>query len=366
MANPFYIAEEIDEEIRRLTGPLAGLLRGMPGLVALDDVQIEHVSYTGHRSIKFTFADGNRWNCARLCRLPRESYPDLCRACRSLYSRLYEDELLRRQLEPMRQALRAMERAGFQPHQLAEHRDALAERERHLRRHHRHDDEAMYTWGVDPAAPGADRATVSISARGMQVDFIAYDEFDSVTAEQQRAITAITERFRIDIEGAFRVSECYLGDSYAKAEAKGLALLKAWLSREQLAQYESQQSFDVIGGTTGKRYRIHHGRQQNIAELDKSGRRVCGWCFLPEGQLVAGDVMLAQKIALETNEKAALKVANKFGDRRYGRSPGDVSRLPTAGELRALTYGGGRRQGRTVMDELAVFGSAVVSVDPTS
>jgi hypothetical protein len=37
-----------------------------------------------------------------------------------------------------------------------------------------------------------------------------------------------------------------------------------------------------------------------------------GWCFVPEGGLVAGDVMLAQKIALETNERAALAVANRF------------------------------------------------------
>jgi hypothetical protein len=37
-----------------------------------------------------------------------------------------------------------------------------------------------------------------------------------------------------------------------------------------------------------------------------------GWCFVPRGQLVPGDVMLAQKIALETNETAALAVANRF------------------------------------------------------
>ena len=37
-----------------------------------------------------------------------------------------------------------------------------------------------------------------------------------------------------------------------------------------------------------------------------------GYCFVPNGGLVAVDVMLAQKIALETNERAALAVANKF------------------------------------------------------
>jgi hypothetical protein len=50
----------------------------------------------------------------------------------------------------------------------------------------------------------------------------------------------------------------------------------------------------------------------NIYELDGAGRPLTGWCFVPEGHLVAGDVMLAQKIALETDEKGALKMANNF------------------------------------------------------
>jgi hypothetical protein len=51
----------------------------------------------------------------------------------------------------------------------------------------------------------------------------------------------------------------------------------------------------------------------NIHELDGAGRPRVGWCFAPEGHLVAGDVMLAQKIALETDERGALAVANRFG-----------------------------------------------------
>ena len=47
-------------------------------------------------------------------------------------------------------------------------------------------------------------------------------------------------------------------------------------------------------------------------ELDEAGRPILGWCFLPKGCLVAGDVMLAQKIALETSEVDALKVALRF------------------------------------------------------
>jgi hypothetical protein len=97
-----------------------------------------------------------------------------------------------------------------------------------------------------------------------------------------------------------------------ESEARGLALLTEWLSPAQRAEYETHQHFEVRGGDTGTRYRIRHGTQMNIEQLDQHGRRVCGWCFLPEGGLVAGDVMLAQKIALETNERAALAVANRI------------------------------------------------------
>ena len=39
------------------------------------------------------------------------------------------------------------------------------------------------------------------------------------------------------------------------------------------------------------------------------------YCFIPEGNLVPGDVMLAQKIALEDDELAALELANRFPPR---------------------------------------------------
>ena len=94
------------------------------------------------------------------------------------------------------------------------------------------------------------------------------------------------------------------------ARARALILLEEWLSPEQRACYDRFRYFDVVGSDTGTHYRIHHGTQTNIEELGH-GQRVCRWCFVPEGNLVAGDVMLAQKIALETNERAALAVAHR-------------------------------------------------------
>jgi hypothetical protein len=97
----------------------------------------------------------------------------------------------------------------------------------------------------------------------------------------------------------------------SEAEQKAHDLLRVWLSPEQARQYNSQKHFEVIGSDTGTRYRIRHGNVMNIDQLDLAGNKVCGWCFAPEGELAAGDCMLAQKIALETFETKALAMANQ-------------------------------------------------------
>ena len=116
--------------------------------------------------------------------------------------------------------------------------------------------------------------------------------------------------------GALAIWEwfCQLGHGN-ESEARGLRLLREWLSPEQLAQYDAHRYFDVTGCQSGKRYRIRHGTATNIFELDQDGRPKVGWCFVPRDMLVAGDVMLAQKIALETDERTALAVARRFAPR---------------------------------------------------
>lgn len=97
-----------------------------------------------------------------------------------------------------------------------------------------------------------------------------------------------------------------------QAERKGMELLLKNLSARQRAQYQACGYFDVTGSDTGRRYRIFHGRFGNVRELGPNERLDIGKCFLPEGDLVAGDCMLAQKIALENRESAVLKVALPF------------------------------------------------------
>jgi hypothetical protein len=91
------------------------------------------------------------------------------------------------------------------------------------------------------------------------------------------------------------------------AEERGFALLQAWLA--------SQRAFEVLGCDTGTRYRITCGTAMNVHQLDQTGRSVAKWCFVPEGDLVTGDILLAQKIALETMERQVLKLGNTQASR---------------------------------------------------
>ena len=96
-------------------------------------------------------------------------------------------------------------------------------------------------------------------------------------------------------------------------DARGLKLLREWLSPEQLAQYDAYGYFDVTGSDSWRWYRIHHGTAMNVIEIDHdSGFPRVGLCFTTEAGFVPGDVMLAQKIALETREHGVLAIAHRF------------------------------------------------------
>jgi hypothetical protein len=97
-----------------------------------------------------------------------------------------------------------------------------------------------------------------------------------------------------------------------ETEARAIKLLKEYLSAQQLAQFKAHRYFDVTGCHTGKKYRICYGTATNIYELDNAGRPQSVLCFVPNRSLAAGDVMLAQKIALETDEWSAVAVAKRF------------------------------------------------------
>ena len=98
--------------------------------------------------------------------------------------------------------------------------------------------------------------------------------------------------------------------SHLHSEERSQDLLRQWLSPDQAEQYDRCQRFEVVGSDTGTRYRISRGTIMNIEEFAAEGYVTRRWCFAPEGTLATGDVMLAQKIALETFELDALAIAN--------------------------------------------------------
>ena len=97
------------------------------------------------------------------------------------------------------------------------------------------------------------------------------------------------------------------------AKDRATALLLDSLSACQRHQYKDHRYFDVIGGESGKRYRIWHRTMQNIEELGAQGERRCIWCVHP-ADVPLCDVLLAQKTALESFERDTLRIANGYSD----------------------------------------------------
>jgi hypothetical protein len=110
-----------------------------------------------------------------------------------------------------------------------------------------------------------------------------------------------------DLVRAFFALFQYVDD----AEKRGTRLLHANLTAIQLRELKDRAYFEVIGGASGSRYRIHDCATVNIDQLDADKKVVQKWCFAPEGNLASGDVLLAQKLALELFEDEALSIARR-------------------------------------------------------
>jgi hypothetical protein len=113
------------------------------------------------------------------------------------------------------------------------------------------------------------------------------------------------------------ISFCGIPVTARDPHVRAMRLLNKKLSDAQRDQYERCGYFEVMGGTTGNRYRIRTGNQMNVEQLDKNGRPVSLLCFMPEGCLPIGDTMLAQKFVLELFEGDALRTANRMHARRF-------------------------------------------------
>jgi hypothetical protein len=113
-----------------------------------------------------------------------------------------------------------------------------------------------------------------------------------------------------------------------EAESRSHRLLVDNLTDDQRAEFLRRGCFEVVGGDTGRRYRIRYGHQMNIEELDRERHGIRLLCLTAKGGVPLGDMMLAQKIALELFETEALAVANRGAVREDDEALPLVRRYP--------------------------------------
>lgn len=94
------------------------------------------------------------------------------------------------------------------------------------------------------------------------------------------------------------------------AEAKARNLLQRALTLEQRRDLVSRNYFYVQGRRFT--YRIREGHSGNVEALDSSGRVISRFCAHPLGRVPVSDVMLAQKLWIETDENMFLKKAAPY------------------------------------------------------
>lgn len=93
-----------------------------------------------------------------------------------------------------------------------------------------------------------------------------------------------------------------------RSEQRATKLLLENLTEDQAKSLISKNYFYIKGGATGKIYRISPAYR--VVEYDSYGRAVAKLCFDAKGPIPIADGMLAQKVALEIDERHALSVAN--------------------------------------------------------
>lgn len=88
----------------------------------------------------------------------------------------------------------------------------------------------------------------------------------------------------------------------AAAQERAHTLLLSALDEEQAAEYTERRH--------GRRYCIKHGRQDNVFLVDDDGRLITEYCGHVGESVPDEDNILAQKLILEHDEDAFIRVAN--------------------------------------------------------
>lgn len=96
----------------------------------------------------------------------------------------------------------------------------------------------------------------------------------------------------------------------AQKSERARQLLEEWLSPGQLKQYRKHGAF-YVRGSLGGHYIVEARDNFGVRQFDVTGKFICSLCFVPAQPFIMGDVLLAQKILLETDERRAQHIANR-------------------------------------------------------
>lgn len=160
-----------------------------------------------------------------------------------------------------------------------------------------------------------------------QAQSLLWSDQTSSPWQQQMGIPAVVERFA-DVVAARelrqRVRQAARANLAAPPvlrrheptlqERRANDLLVSMLTDEQRQSYEQHGWFIVVGGSTGRRYRIRCNSYQGNVDLlaandnNRIEYRYCGHC---RDRIPLGDHLLAQKVMLEIDETAFIALANR-------------------------------------------------------
>ncbi len=125
------------------------------------------------------------------------------------------------------------------------------------------------------------------------------------TVEEQQRIAA-EERF---FEEELARQTAPIIAARAKVTARAESLLLSALTPDQTKDFRKTSEFTVISKDGKRTYRITYGIAGNVILIEK-GKPVARYCIHPTG-IPTEDVMLAQKLMLETDEESFLRIANR-------------------------------------------------------
>jgi hypothetical protein len=133
----------------------------------------------------------------------------------------------------------------------------------------------------------------------------------SVTDGINYAPVADTEEMRVERERRAAEAEAKRLERFQAVE-RAKALLIDNLDNEQRAQFTKDRHFIVHSRDRQRRYRVEQGFAGNVKLLRQDGKAIASFCIHPDDRRIpAEDVMLSQKLLLETAEEEFLRIANR-------------------------------------------------------